>query len=218
MVGVNRRPRRIWFLPETPDVLGILCRQAMVTSEGMQALLAWANGEPAAAKRLRDCEHRADEVKRELRQALTVAFTTPVDAEDLYVMSERLDAVLNGAKDAARESEVMAIPPDEAVAAMAALLAEGVRRLSEAFQRLDKDGRTKAKGDLSLSPTDAADAAVKAQRRLERVYREASSALLNVEDLREVVGKRELYRRFSRISETLTEAADRVWYATVKES
>ena len=211
-----RRPRRSWFLPETPDVVGILCRQAMVTSEGMQALVAWASGDPAAARRLRDTEHRADDVKRELRQALTVAFTTPVDAEDLYVMSERLDAVLNGAKDAARESEVMAIPPDEAVAAMAALLAEGVRRLSEAFQRLERDGRTKAKGDLS--PTDAADAAVKAQRRLERVYREASSALLNVEDLREVVGKRELYRRFSRISETLTEAADRVWYATVKES
>jgi uncharacterized protein Yka (UPF0111/DUF47 family) len=214
MVGVNWKLRS-WFLPQTPDVLGILCQQATVTSEGMGALLAWANGEPAAANRLRDCEHRADEVKRELRRALTVAFTTPVDAEDLYVMSERLDAVLNGAKDAARESEVMAIPPDEAVAAMAALLAEGVRRLIEAFERLDKGRRRKAKDGVSA--TDAADAAVKAQRRLERVYREAASALLNVEDLREVAGKRELYRRFSRISETLIEAADRVWYATVKE-
>jgi uncharacterized protein len=215
MVGVTRKPPLRWFLPDTPDVLGILCRQVTVTSEGMEALLAWANGEPGAADRLRDCEHRADEVKRELRQALTVAFTTPVDAEDLYVMSERLDAVLNGAKDAARESEVMAIPPDEALAAMAALLAEGVRHLFEAFERLDKDQRRKAKD--GVSPTDAADAAVKAQRRLERVYREAASALLNVEDLRVVAGKRELYRRFSRISESLIEAADRVWYTTVKE-
>lgn len=33
----------------------------------------------------------------------------------------------------------------------------------------------------------------------------------------EVIGRRELYRRFSRVSETLIEAADRVWYATVKE-
>jgi hypothetical protein len=31
------------------------------------------------------------------------------------------------------------------------------------------------------------------------------------------MGRRELYRRVSRISEILTEAADRVWYATVKE-
>jgi hypothetical protein len=58
---------------------------------------------------------------------------------------------------------------------------------------------------------------VKAQRRLERVYRQAASALLEVQDLREVMGRRELYRRVSRISEILIEAADRVWYATVKE-
>jgi hypothetical protein len=52
---------------------------------------------------------------------------------------------------------------------------------------------------------------------LERVYRNAASALLAVVYLRVVIGRRELHRRFSRVSETLTEAADRVWYATVKE-
>jgi len=205
--------KRSWFLPESPDVLGMLCRQAAVTGEGMQALVAWATGEPEAAQRVRDCEHRADDTKRELRLALTVAFMTPIDAEDLYVMSERLDAVLNGAKDAVREAEVMAVPPDEAVAAMAALLADGVGHLAAAFERLDPARH--GKGDPGA--TDAADAAVKTQRQLERVYRQAASALLEVEDLREVMGRRELYRRVSRISETLTEAADRVWYATVKE-
>ncbi len=205
--------KRSWFLPESPDVLGMLRRQAAVTVEGLAALVAWANAEPGAAQRVRDCEHRADDTKRELRRALTVAFMTPIDAEDLYVMSERLDAVLNGAKDAVREAEVMGIPPDEAVAAMAALLADGVGHLAAAFERLDPGRRSK--GDASA--TDAADAAVKTQRQLERVYRQAASALLQVQDLREVMGRRELYRRVSRISETLTEAADRIWYATVKE-
>jgi uncharacterized protein Yka (UPF0111/DUF47 family) len=205
--------RRSWFLPERPDVLGILCRQAAVTCEGMAALVDWANAEPDAAQRVRDLEHQADDVKRELRLALTNAFITPIDAEDLYVMSERLDAVLNGAKDTVRESEVMGIPPDGAVAAMATLLAEGAGYLATAFERLDPDKR----GKLSASATEAADAAVKSQRRLERAYREAASALLKVDDLREVMGRRELYRRFSRVSETLVEAADRVWYATVKE-
>jgi hypothetical protein len=209
VVGVKRS----WFLPESPDVLGMLGRQAVVTGEGMAALVAWASGEPEAAQRVRDCQHRADDTKRELRRALTVAFMTPIDAEDLYVMSERLDAVLNGAKDAVREAEVMAVSPDEAVAAMASLLAEGVGHLTTAFERLDPDRRRK--GDASA--TDAADAAVQTQRQLERVYRQAASALLEVEDLREVMGRRELYRRVSRTSETLTEAADRVWYATVKE-
>jgi glutamine synthetase adenylyltransferase len=96
---------------------------------------------------------------------------------------------------------------------MAVLLAEGVGHLADAFERLNPDGRTTS----DASATDAADAAVKTQRKLERVYRQAASALLQIEDLREVMGKRELYRRISRISEILTEAADRVWYATVKE-
>ena len=205
--------RSSWFLPENPDVLDMLCRQAEVTCEGMVALVGWANAEAGAADRVRDLEHQADDTKRELRLALTNAFITPIDAEDLYVMSERLDAVLNGAKDTVRESEVMGISPDEAVAAMATLLADGVGHLATAFERLDPDKRGKA----VASATEAADAAVKTQRRLERVYREAASALLKVDDLREVMGRRELYRRFSRVSETLVEAADRVWYATVKE-
>lgn len=53
--------------PTGASWLGILRRQATVTSEGMEALLAWTNGEPGAADRLRECEHRADQVKRELR-------------------------------------------------------------------------------------------------------------------------------------------------------
>ena len=205
--------RRSWFLPERPDVLGMLRHQAAVTCEGMVALVAWAKGEPDAAQQVRNLEHQADHAKRDLRLALTNAFITPIDAEDLYVMSERLDAVLNGAKDTVRESEVMGIPPDGAVAAMAALLADGAGHLATAFERLDPDRHDRS----GATATEAADAAVKSQRRLERVYREAASALLAIDDLREVVGRRELYRRFSRISEILIEVADRVWYATVKE-
>ena len=69
------------------------------------------------------------------------------------------------------------------VAAMAALLADGVGHLAKAFQRLDPDRRSKSEA----SATDAADAAVKTQRQLERVYRQAASALLEVQDLREVI-------------------------------
>ena len=202
-----------WFLPESPDVIGTLRRQAAVTMEGMAALVEWADGDPTASDRIRDAEHRADDLKRELRGLLRTAFITPIGAEDLFVMSGRLDAVLNGAKDAVRESEVMAVPPDPTVAGMAGHLAEGVRQLSEAFDRLgSKDSADGA------AATDAADKAVKAQRQLERVYRQGMSGLLEVGDLREVMGRRELYRRFARIGDDLTEVAERVWYAAVKEA
>jgi uncharacterized protein Yka (UPF0111/DUF47 family) len=204
--------RRHWFLPETPRVLDMLCAQADATVEGMHALAAWADGDSAAADEVRSAEHRADERKRDLRRALTVAFTTPIDAEDLYTMSERLDAVLNGAKDAVREAEVMSLEPDRPLAEMSGLLATGVDHLAGAFRSLRMS--PKERGEAA---TDAADLAVKSQRRLERVYRSAMSALVQESDLRMVMGRRELYRRFSRISEVLVETADRIWYALIKE-
>lgn len=206
--------RKSWFLPETPDVLGMLRGQAEVTIEGVEALVSWGEGVTGAEDLVRECEHRADDRKRELRRALTEAYTTPIDAEDVYTMSVRLDAVMNGAKDAVREAEVMGMAPDEHVRAMCELLAEGVRHLAVAFERLGPEVREEAEGRTA---TDAADDAVKSQRNLERVYRGAMSTLLEVDDLREVMGRRELYRRFSRVSEDLVEVAERVWYATFKE-
>ena len=126
-------------------------------------------------------------------------------------MSERLDGVMTGAKNAVREAEVMGIPPDDHVCEMAEYLLEGVQRLDDAFSR-PHEGRREGG-----PATEAADAAIKAQRQLERVYRDAASALIKVDDLRQVMGRRELYRRISRLSDEVIEVAERVWYATVKE-
>jgi uncharacterized protein Yka (UPF0111/DUF47 family) len=201
--------RRTWFLPASPDVLGILGGQTAITIDGMAALVAWAQGDPEAAGRLRECEHRADDHKRELRGALTVAFTTPLEPEDLFELSRGLDRVLNGAKNAVREAEVMETAPDAAIAEMAAELAEGVRELAVAIAALGR-------GELDET-TASASRAAKSQSRIEKVYREAMSALIAVDDLREVAAKRELYRRLARASDDLREVAERVWYSVLKQ-
>jgi uncharacterized protein Yka (UPF0111/DUF47 family) len=199
-----------WFLPATPDVLGKLRAQTAITMKGMEALIAWSLGEPSAADRLRECEHQADDCKRELRAALTVAFTTPLAPEDIFELSTELDRVLNSAKNTIREAEVMGIGPDEAIAKMAAELANGVRDLNEAFEQLAAGARAAA--------TEAADRAAQSQSRVEKVYRQSMSALVAVDNLREVAAKRELYRRLARTSDDLREVAERVWYAVLKES
>ena len=210
-LGVDRvkSPRR-WFLPETPDVLGMLRAQLEVTMRGMDALVAWAHGDAAAGDAVRALEHEADGKKRELQLALVQAFVTPYDAEDLYSLGRGIDWILNLSKDAVRESEVMACPPDGRVAEMATLLREGVMDLDRAVAGLQKHGE----GDA----TEAADAAMKTERRVEHVYRKAMAELLESSDLRDVMARRELYRRFSRIAEMLSEVAERVWYAVIKEA
>jgi hypothetical protein len=198
-----------WFLPEQPDILGLLRTQLDVTVEGMDAFAAWAAGDAAAADAVRACEHRADDAKRDVREALRVAFVTPLEPEDVFALSRGIDWMLNHAKDTINESEVMACPPDGPLAAMTALLAEAVRHIAEAVIRL---------GVKDADAAAPADAAIKAERRLERAYRAGMGALLEIDDVREVVARRELYRRISRIGEGAADTAERVIYAVVKES
>ena len=197
-----------WFLPESPDVLGMLKRQFVVTGEGVDALVAWAHGDASQANVVRALEHEGDERKRELEMALRTAFTTPLEPEDLYTLSRGIEWILNLSKDLVRESEVMACAPDPPLAEMCTTLARSVHLLGEAIEGLE---------ERSDEATEKANAALKAQRDLEKIYRDAMAALLAVPDLREVTARRELYRRVARIGEVVVDVAERIWYTMVKE-
>ncbi len=201
--------RMHWFLPQVPDVLGMLGEQATITVRGMDALVAWAGGDAAAADRLRKSEHEADERKRELRKALSEAFSTPLEPEDIFELSRGLDEILNDAKNVVGEAEAMQTGPDSAIAEMATELAAGTRRLTQAIETIGRGDRT---GSTAL-----ADSAVKDQRRLQHSYRAAMSALVDVPDLREIAARRELYRRLARAGDALAEVAERIWYSVLKE-
>jgi uncharacterized protein Yka (UPF0111/DUF47 family) len=216
-----RRPAVHWFLPHEPDVLGALRAQMAITVGGMTAFAAWSGGHTEAAEQVRGAEHEADEAKGVVRDALREAFITPIGSEDIFVLSQLLDEVLNASKDVVREAEVMDMAPDEPMAEMAQQLLEGTMHLSRAFDAIAAHG---GKGDHATA-TSAADAATKCARRTEKVYRQAMSDLLRFDDegapeyqrIRQLMGRRELYRRLSRIADTLVAVADRVWYAAVKE-
>jgi uncharacterized protein Yka (UPF0111/DUF47 family) len=202
-----------WFLPETPDVLGTLRAQASLTVDAMEALERWAGGDAGAGADVRRIEHEADVAKRDLRISLRASFTVPVDAEDLYTLSERLDVLVNGAKDTVREADVMEASPDPPMARMASELAEGARHLAAALDLLGTHDDA-----ITDRATAEADLAIKQSRKLERTYRKAMSGLLDIDDLREVAARRELYRRFTHLGERMAQIGDRIWYAAVKEA
>ena len=89
-------------------------------------------------------------------------------------------------------------------------------------QRGHDDGLDLRRQPLAARPTflpqQCADAAIKSVRRVEHVYRSAMSALLRVDDPREVMAWREVYRRLSRIGDHIHGVAERVWYAMMKEA
>lgn len=200
---------RRWFLPQSPDLLGLLARQGAVTIEAMDALSAWAKGDQAQAASVHHLEHLGDMASREVLSAVKDAFVTPISPEDIYEISERLDAVLNAAKNLVRESELLGMEPDLPMAEMADLVALGVRDLVQAFPHIA------SRPDRA---TKYADACIGQQRALEHVYRRAMSALLGIDDIHEVTGRRELYRRCARMGDRIEGVAHRVWYAVVKQA
>ena len=201
--------RSHWFLPETPDVVGHLRRETAAMIVGMDAFAAWADGEAGAAARLREARREADVAKREVVEALRAAFVTPLEPEDAFTLSRGIDRIVGHALDLVGEADVMASAPDSGVAEMAKVLAQAARHIDEAIAQFGPD---------SEAATKAADAALGAERLVAHLYYHGMASLLEVEDMRERISRRELYRRCARIGEGVVDVAERIQYAIVKQS
>jgi uncharacterized protein len=200
---------RGWFLPDTPDVLGLLRHQLAVTISAVGGFQAWAAGDAGAAKAVLGTADEGEAAKREVLRALRAAFVTPLEPEDVFALSRGVDRILNSAGDLVKESEAMDCPPDAGIAEMARLLGVALQHIDDAIARLGSDGDEAAA---------SADAAITTERQLESAYYKGMGGLLEVEDRSERIARRELYRRCSRIGETVVEVSERVVYAVVKQS
>lgn len=201
-------PKR-WFLPDMPDVLGLLRAQLSVTIEGVEAFAGWASGEPKAASEVREIEARGDTARRELLLALREAFVTPLEPEDLFMLSRGIDRILNGIGDLVVEAEVLQCTPDFGIAGMAKKLVESVQEIDVAIDCLGKEPD---------EATAAADRSIEVVRSLQGLYYEGMAGTIHLEVRGERIGRREVYRRCARIGETVVDVSERVIYAVVKES
>lgn len=204
----SRRDRR-WFLPDTPDVVGLLRAQTAVTIEALDALASWAGGDASAGQTVRDAEPRGDAAKREVLNAVREAFILQLEPEDVFTLSRGVDWILDHARDLIEEAEAMDVAPDAGIAEMAGRMLEATHQIDDSIDQLGRDDD---------KATAAADSAIKTARRLEHCYYRETAKLLEVEDMRQRIGLRELYRRCDRISEIVIDVAERIVYAVVKES
>lgn len=199
-----------WFLSGEPDVLTLFDAQVDATVEGMRSFAAWAaHGGADEARAVRDAEHAADDARRRVMETLRKALVTPLDPEDLYTISERLDSVMNGAKNAVRDAEALEWTPDKATADMAALLLKGTEHLAEAVGCVRSDPN---------AASERADDATHCARQVEKVYRAAIVALKadGGESSLSVVTTYEAYRTLLAIADALVHVAHRVWYSVLK--
>lgn len=192
----------------SPDVLGLLVAQGQVSLHAMEAFSRWSSGTDTAAEEVRRLEHEADDARRALLSALREALATPIDREDLYILSERCDRVVNASKDLVQLALAVGFVPDRHCAEMAGHLEEGTRQLLAGFSAL---------GSAHDAAGQAADAAVAAAHAVTRCYRRALAELLQSPAGAPQLASRELYRSYARTADLLIAVADRLWYAVLAE-
>jgi hypothetical protein len=202
------RPRR-WFLPDTPDVLGLLRTQASLSIEGVDLLAGWATGAEVSEAGFRVIEDRGDAARRNLVIELREAFITPIEPEDIFAMSRGLGWILDGAGDLFREAEVLEADPDDGIAELTKLLAASMRELDSAIGDLGSSGHR---------AMAAADRAIGLAREMQPHYYRGMSITLKLKGRRNRIGRREVYRRCLAIGDIAIDVSERVVYAVVKDS
>ena len=195
------------FQGVAPDVVGLLVAQGEISAAATGELLAWSRGSGAAAT-LTALEHEADAARRTLLAALRGALATPIDQEDLYILSERCDRVVNAVRDIALEAEALAWKPDQHAARMAEHLHAGMTALVGGFAKLRHDFDQAGM---------AADQVRAEARTVARRYRDAIAELYRSNDLQAALVGRELYRPYARAADLLEAVADRLWYVVLAE-
>ena len=215
--------------PRMPDFYSLLNDQCNLVVEAMEVFVQFMeNGDLALAKQVRALEKRGDELKARNTDILNKSFSTPMDREDIYRAIATIDHIVNYAKTTTREIEVLQVEPDKYMLELAVLLKEGAYALQRGYRK------------LSESPQQAEEdsqAARKAERSSEKVYRRALGELFREEAYIEILGNqetdakvaavklvldifkhREVYRHMSNASDRLARAGEVLHDIVVKIS
>ena len=200
--------RARWFLPHRVDVLGLLREQADVTVAGLAAFEDWSRtGSEPDADRVRSAEHDGDAARRTLLEALTITLVTPIEQEDAYALSERIDEVLDRAKDTVRTAQALDWRPEKYAAEMGRRVHESASHLRDAIHKL---------GPRPGHPGSDAERGIKVARQIEKSLRAGLAELPREGDPWAVTATLEVYRSYSVIGTALIRVADRTWYATLR--
>ena len=185
-------------------ILGAVSIGAPVT--GMDAFNAWSH--PSAqdmADASRAAQHHAYHARRELLAALQAALSTPIDQEDVYTPSERIDRILTEARDTLREAEVLGRASDAHTGVWLNRLAAGTRArggLSRATHGSRRSGQAGGRGQRCAprgTRLPRGDGGTAPGRRPAAVF-----------------AGQVVYRRYLGVAEAITAVADKLWFVVLR--
>ena len=196
------------IFPKMPDFFAMLTLQCQQVTQTAGLLVEFMEtAAPETGRQIRKDEHEADRVKIHNLHTLNEAFSTPIDREDLYRAIMDLDEIVNYCKTTVSEMEVLGLAPDKHCLEMAMHIKLGTDALLLGFTRLATSPATAA---------DDADAARKAERRVEKAYRRAIADLFQGDDYIHMFKRREIYRHLSNAADRMAHCANTLHDIVVK--
>jgi uncharacterized protein Yka (UPF0111/DUF47 family) len=196
------------FFPAAPNFFTMLAEQSAQVEHTVRLLVQFMDRyDPAIGERIREDEHAADKVKVRNIHTLNEAFSTPIDREDIYRAITTLDEVIGYCKDTVSEMHALGLQPDGVTLEMATLLHEGVTALRSGFELL---------GKRPAEAAQYADAARRAERKVEKLYRRALAQLFTGDDYINMFKRREIYRHLTNGAERMAACANTLHDIVVK--
>ncbi len=198
------------LFPTPVDFYGMLLCHAEKVHEGVVTFDRYLRlGDPEDARRVRRIEKEADELRRTLRRAVLRAFSTPIDREDLFYLSRRLDEVINYVKHTVRDIQVLEISPAPELLEIGSELVGGSKYLVDAIRHLPQaDERCAA----------PARAAKNKENDIEKLYPRCLKSLYEHDDIREILKQRDLLSYMTMTADRIDEVADVILHIVVKEA
>ncbi len=194
--------------PKMPDFFTLLTEQCQHVAHTAGLLVEFMEtGDQNIGQLIRQDEHEADRVKIRNLHTLNEAFSTPIDREDLYRAIIDLDEIVNYCKTTVSEMEVLGLAPDKHCLEMAMHIKLGTDALTQGYARLAKEPAAAAAD---------ADAARKAERRVEKNYRRAIAELFVGDDYIHMFKRREIYRHLSNAADRMANCANTLHDIVVK--
>lgn len=194
--------------PKMPDFFALLAEQCVHVSHSAGLLVEFMEtGDPVVGQLIRKDEHEADVIKVRNLHTLNEAFSTPIDREDIYRAIVDLDEVVNYCKTTVSEMDVLGVIPDKHCLEMAMHIKIGVDALVSGYAK------------LASQPAAAAldaDAARKAERKVEKGYRRALADLFQGDDYINMFKRREIYRHLSNAADRMANCANTLHDIVVK--
>ena len=194
--------------PKTPDFFALLTEQCQQVTHSTGLLVEFMeSGDRATGNLIRRDEHEADRVKVRNLHTLNEAFSTPIDREDLYRAIIDLDEIVNYCKTTVSEMEVLALAPDKHCLEMAMHIKLGTDALAQGYAKL---------ASQPAAAASDADSARKAERRVEKIYRQAIAELFVGDDYIHMFKRREIYRHLSNAADRMANCANTLHDIVVK--